>query len=457
MEACGLFTGPVLLRPSFSEDASSSPGMSGKGQHLSPVYAIIDYPDIYVQPLILDALGALEDMSIQIISSLDDLQDSSDHVLQFTAYESLDFEHAMEHPKSSLVCAYAIRKALIRKHYLSNTVSTWLVKHPESILAKHFKPCVHFELDYAEFLDDALVDAWDLHESMTENEHKSSEQKAWWILKPGMSDGGNGIRLFSSLDELQAIFEEWEGDESESDDEDEHDEPAAEDAAGDKQGPVLDGNAMTPQLRHFIAQPYIDPPLLLPSYGRRKFHIRTYVLAVGALKVYVYREMLALFAAKPYQSPAGIDDSSMLDLAQHLTNTCFQNEATKGSSVHRFWALNSADMPSDWKEKIFQQICHITGEVFEAAAREQMIHFQTFPNGFEIFGVDYMVDKDDNVWLLELNAYPDFKQTGADLQDAVVGGLFRETIRTTIAPFFGKGYYESMLMPLVRSLDLGRG
>ena len=42
---------------------------------------------------------------------------------------------------------------------------------------------------------------------------------------------------------------------------------------------------MTSQLRHFIAQPYIHPPLLLQSKGGRKFHIRAYVLAVGGTTI----------------------------------------------------------------------------------------------------------------------------------------------------------------------------
>jgi hypothetical protein len=407
-----------------------------------------------VQPLIVDALQTLQSTPVRLISSLSDLPDPTDRVLQFTSYESLHFEHAMQHPRTSLVCAYVIRKALIRKHFLSNTVSTWLVKHPDSKLAKHFKPCVHFELDYAEFLDEALVDAWDLHESMTENEQKeSAADRAWWILKPGMSDGGNGIRLFSSLDELQAIFEEWDNEEPDSDAEVHSDDGSGSEG---KQGAVLDGNAMTSQLRHFIVQPYIDPPLLLPEYGNRKFHIRAYVLAVGALKVYVYREMLALFAARAYASPSSTGGADALDLGQHLTNTCFQDETTKSSSVHRFWDLESVVMPGGWKEAMFRQICDVTGEVFEAAAREQMVHFQAIPNGFEVFGVDFLVDKDANVWLLELNAYPDFKQTGVDLQDAVVGGLFREVTKVAVAPFFGQVESDSADMPLVKSLDLGR-
>lgn len=397
--------------------------------------------------------------SIKAISSLGDMQHSSDLVLQFTAYESLDFEHAMQHPQTSLVCAYVIRKALIRKHYLSNTVSTWLVKHPDSILAKHFRPCVHFELDYAEFLDEALVDAWDLNESMAANEEKElPEPKDWWILKPGMSDGGNGIRLFSSMDELQAIFEEWEEAQLEHDDVEAMDEDELPETASENiQCASSNGHGMTSQLRHFIAQPYIDPPLLLEAYGKRKFHVRTYVLAAGALKVYVYRDMLALFAAKAYQSPFHTKDTDVLDLAQHLTNTCFQDEATKSLSVYRFWDLESPGMQADWKDNAFRQICDITGEVFEAAAREQMIHFQAVPNGFEIFGVDFLIDKDINVWLLELNAYPDFKQTGLGLQDAVVGGLFQEVTKAAIAPFFGSAETHSSRMPMVRSINLGRG
>jgi tubulin--tyrosine ligase len=425
---------------------------------------VVAYPDAYVQPLLMQALQALENTSINFISSLSGLQNATDPVLQFSGYESLDFEHAMQHPKSSLVCAYVIRKALIRKHYLSNTISTWLVKNQTSTLGNHFQACVHFELDYAEFLDDALVDAWDLNESMAKNDQaQSPREKQWWILKPGMSDGGNGIRLFSSIAQLQSIFEEWEEQEEVgSDDEidqsqEENPDKAQEDEDTKEAQDEYDGNAMTSQLRHFIAQPYIDPPLLLDAYGKRKFHIRTYVLAVGALRVYVYKEMLALFAALPYQSPSHTADTEMLNLSQHLTNTCFQDESTKNLSVHAFWDLEFPETGPKSKEQIFKQICEVTGDVFEAAAREQMVHFQTLPNAFEIFGVDFLVDQDANVWLLELNAYPDFKQTGRDLQDTIVGGLFKDVVRVAVLPFLGLEVGETSSLPMVRQLDLGRG
>ena len=244
------------------------------------------------------------------------------------------------------------------------------------------------------------------------------------------------------MNELQQIFEEWE---VASDEEDDNVDEG-------------DGGAMTSQLRHFIAQPYIDPPLLLSSHNGRKFHVRTYVLAVGALKVFVYKEMLALFAAKHYEAPNGSEERQELDLAQHLTNTCFQDDSTRASSVYRFWELQDENSNDDWQDRVFAQICGITGEVFEAAAREQMIHFQALPNAFEVFGVDFLVDAEENVWLLEMNAYPDFKQTGNNLQAIVIGGLFEEITRVAIGPFFGsKGCEDGTeRMPLVKQIDLGR-
>lgn len=439
-----------------NDDEQINPGSAPIGNSKDKVLAFVKYPEPYVQPLIVKALQDVQSPTIEIVEGNSMAHDPGRQYVVFAAYENLDFETAMQNSKTSLICAYVIRKALIRKHYLSNTIAAWLTKHPESVLKNHFKASIHFELDYAEFLDDALVDAWDLHESMERNSLMSEVgPEEWWILKPGMSDGGNGIRMFSNIEQLQSIFEEWDppSDDEDADEVAEFDDPASTPRiAADNEHP------MTSQLRHFIAQPYIDQPLLLPSYASRKFHIRTYVLAVGALKIFVYREMLALFAAKPYEMPRQAAEHGKIDLSQHLTNTCFQDESTKDSSVHRFWDLQDSCQQPNWRESILSQICLVTGEVFEAAAREQMVHFQAIPNAFEIFGVDFLVDHSSNVWLLELNAYPDFKQTGSVLQDVVIGGLFDGVVQKAVLPFFSieQKTSDDDQMMLVKEIDLGR-
>ena len=88
------------------------------------------------------------------------------------------------------------------------------------------------------------------------------------------------------------------------------------------------------------------------------------------------------------------------------------------------------------------------------------VHFQTLPNAFEVFGLDFMVDASGEVWLLEVNAFPDFKQTGGDLK-AIVGGFWEGVVRFAVAPFFGveevlQGKGEEEGMTLVKDIDLGR-
>ena len=416
-------------------------------------YSIVDCDNPYVQDAFDWALERhLSRIYYKPVRSLSDLPDPSLPIFQYREYERLDFEHILLHPSTSLANAYIIRKALTRKHYLSNTVSNWVSKYPNSILQAHFKPTTDFELDYVEFLDEALLEAYELRESLAENKGKPGCEREWWILKAGMSDGGQGIRLFSTEDELREIFEGWEADEPD----DEYYPPSSNDAsddATDKHGVI------TSQLRHFVAQPYIDHPLILPSSSGRKFHIRTYVLAVGALKVYVFREMLALFAAKSY-CPPWIEDYYARDLARHLSNTCFQEGGSSNEGSVRLFGKLDQRIPGlgDWKESVFNQICAITGETFEAAARGMMVHFQTIPNAFELFGIDFLVDESGTAWLLEVNAFPDFAQTGDELKEVVVGRLFEETIEVAVKPFFRLGGSESGSdnLKLVLDANLGR-
>lgn len=102
----------------------------------------------------------------------------------------------------------------------------------------------------------------------------------------------------------------------------------------------------------------------------------------------------------------------------------------------------------------------MTGEIFEAAAKGMMVHFQTLPNAFEVFGLDFLVDDLGTAWLLEINAFPDFRQTGDELS-GLVAGLWEGVVDTVVASFFGVGVErdqgsQEQNMILVRKLDLGR-
>lgn len=441
------------------------------------IYALINYEDDYVQPLILSALKKkLPSGLLLYITDLSEAPSPSSRILQWRQYESIDFDHVLSSPLSSLSNSYIIRKALIRKNYLSRTVTHHLAKHADSVLKNHFKAGVEIELDYAEFLDDALdeAEAWELRESWAGNaEEDGMKGKEWWILKPSMGERGQGIRLFSSQEELEEIFKGWDPDSDEDDDE-ENNTDDHEDAQNGANGSSTGNDSaektngfITSHLRHFTLQPYIHPPLLLdPPHNNagRKFHIRTYVLAVGALKVYIYKPMLALFAAAPYVSP---DASANVNehLESHLTNTCLQSSTNRDGSVCAFWDLPlsiqslSHRTENDWRQDIWDQICSTTSEIFAAAAKGMSTHFQILPNAFEILALDFLVDASGTAWLLEVNAFPDFKQTGDELK-GLIEGLFEGVVNVAVKPFFC-GDNKSTSSPekhmiKVLDIDLGR-
>lgn len=145
----------------------------------------------------------------------------------------------------------------------------------------------------------------------------------------------------------------------------------------------------------------------------------------------MFTDVLALFAATPYSLPStsssgGGEDESVLDLTAHLTNTClqtaFQSPGESDANVHLLSDLvsrpilsepppssSSSPDPSDpvftaeMRFLILDRISDVTAELFRAAS-EQPVHFQPLPNAFEIFGLDFLVDSDLGVWLLEVNA-----------------------------------------------------
>lgn len=335
-------------------------------------------------------------------------------VFHYGDYEDLDFDRI--HDPDYYFCSYVYRKALIRKHYLANTVHHYVTKHPNSILKRAVPPLYLIEVDYAEFLDDALDEAYELRDEINLG-------TKLWILKPSMSDKAQGIRVFRTLDDLQAIFDSFEADDDSDADDDEN-------ADADNNGVIVS------QLRHFIVQEYMERPLLLANYGNRKFHLRVYVVCAGNLVVYVYRQMLTLFAGAAYLLPEHLDD-----MACHLTNTCVQ----KGQLplVVPFWELHDPNhLNRPQKQRVFDQVCRITGELFQAATSVDKMNFQPLPHALEVFGVDFLVNHDYLVLLLEVNLYPDFKQTGDDLK-GLIDELFVNVGDVAYEMMMGKPHCDS--------------
>ncbi|KAH8927467.1 tubulin-tyrosine ligase [Atractiella rhizophila] len=378
--------------------------------------------------------------------------------IQFSDYDLLDFTS----PSTQLFSSYPIRKSLIRKHYLALTIQQHLSKHLDCPLRKEGVPkSFVLELSFADELEEAWIEElFDLGVALD-----AADGGRWWILKPSMTDRGEGIRLFNSRDMLRQILEDLENEDGDVDEQQDD-----------------EGRGMSlSQLRHFVIQEYLPPLLLsppstlttaIPIPNAHKFHLRVYVLAVGALKVYYHSpSVLALFSSLPYSAPSSSAlESGDLDLRAHLTNTCLQRksadepaEADKlvftldelvgcefpvdvdsteegqgdGADADSTRKVGTRELTKEDVKEIKEKIGGVINETFNAALA-QPIHFQVRPDAFEIFGLDFLLTASTcSPQLLEMNACPDFAQTGSRL-GGLIDGLLEDALKVAVLPFFGE-------------------
>jgi len=392
------------------------------------------------------------------VGDLADIPSSAENVFQWCCGQQLNKNFALLNRAGGLINAYPNSDALARKDHLGVVVDFWTAKRPDSILKHHVPQTVRLTLDYAEYVDEALMAADDLTllYSLEENENLEPRDRQYWILKPALVDCGAGIRIFSTMEELASHLELAEYEESDEESEEEESEGSTEESEVDDPIELEKGydNSFSPSLsqpglnaldvlvttgsgvakpkveaairekkptyvfkeggripssemRAFVAQKYLAS---IATIENRKWHVRAYVLSVGRLKVHVFRDMLLLLAGEDYQGPW--ENPS---LKSSLTNTALQDAdvVEARQSMRAFW-----DMPEDlfpekgWKEGLFQQICDISSELFRAAAHTMADKFTTLDRCFELFAVDFLVDDKGSAWLLEVNETPAFYQQG---------------------------------------------
>lgn len=159
------------------------------------------------------------------------------------------------------------------------------------------------------------------------------------------------------------------------------------------------------------------------------------MLAVSDITVYVYKEVLILCSASPYNW------HNTSNLASHITNTCYQHQQKTNFDESKYiltWEDFQAKLVQDntvrnekeayiLASKILESICLITKDLFTAYVGQYSV-FTPLQGCFEHYGLDFLVDEDFNVYLLEVNPGPDFKQTGEGLSNYIIGGLMSDTI-----------------------------
>ena len=328
-------------------------------------------------------------------------------------YQISDFENIDWAPVLSgrhVASSYLVRKGLSRKAQLSLQIKRFLSKNPESVMKKavpytviietwdafedvrmNFGGGVFASFNTAQIVSTSLRKRLDFCLEEVKNIVNAQDMASWvWILKPSVTNKGMDI----------GIVKGWEE--------------------------ILDFLNESPDIREWVLQQYIHCPLLVE--GGHKFHLRVYVVCIGALSVFVYNNILMLIGAHKFN----IDDLD--DIYGHLTNTARAVEDI--DFVEEKFVQLLDDLPAhllrdyagsvptpEVAEKILNSIREkincVTHDLFSCFDNEYTI-FAPMSNCFEVYGLDFMVDESFEVYLLEVNPGPDFKQTGGRLQEVIV-------------------------------------
>jgi len=231
----------------------------GESNCMDPLLFFVKWPSApLTESLIRKALLALPNINSASICSV--RPQSFSKLIQWSSYDEID--HASTHHDIVRVrsSSYVIRKALIRKHFLSHCIRSYLTKYPRSVLRTAVPRTWEIEISFADELDDLWADElWELSELLIASPAPATVQVVddddndrWWILKPGMADRGMGIRLFNSRDGLRRVLEEFDEDDQSVE---EGDDDGDDDDGGGGVTTARDNTSIViSQLRHFVIQ-----------------------------------------------------------------------------------------------------------------------------------------------------------------------------------------------------------
>ena len=187
-----------------------------------------------------------------------------------------------------------------------------------------------------------------------------------------------------------------------------------------------------------IIQKYIENPLL---YRGRKFDMRIWVLLTYTMKVYVFKEGHLKTCSIEY-------NLNSKDVYAHITNYSFQKYNTnfqkyeKGNEVPFFEFQNFLDetyprRKYNVKKNLIPQIKEIIKLTMRSAKYKINKNRRNYQ--FEIFGYDFMMDTEFNLFLIEINTNPGLEESSPWIK-LIVPRMLDDALRLNIDQLFETKY-----------------
>ena len=158
----------------------------------------------------------------------------------------------------------------------------------------------------------------------------------------------------------------------------------------------------------YLIQPYVNNVL---TYQRKKCHVRLNVLIVGGnVNVFIHRDCIVHVAAKEIVNNSTKQDYNDRDV--HVTNHLAKpgQDIDKEKKVITLMDLEKDTKIPNLSNDLFQQMCTIIQDVFKILHGRGDL-FLPIENSFELFGADFLIQRNDNdeslkCILLEINSGP---------------------------------------------------
>ena len=191
-------------------------------------------------------------------------------------------------------------------------------------------------------------------------------------------------------------------------------------------------SSMKIRSKRFVIQKYIEKPLL---YHGKKFDIRQFMMVTHTGKVYWFREMYIRVSAYNY-------DLKDMKKFGHLNNIALQKyskdydgeKAVISAKTLESYIQSNLHSHFDFEEQIRKKIKQIMA-IMSSFLIKKFKEMASTKKNFEIFGLDFMIDRDFRVWLIEANTNPAIT-TGNSFLDQLMPRMLDDAFKLTLDKLF---------------------
>ena len=280
--------------------------------------------------------------------------------------------------------------------------------------------------------------------------------KNMWVVKAANLNRGQCIRVVDSYHKMEKVIrmiqEGVEKDFTVAEIEDKEDNKVDDSnkkvsSSNNNGNSSVSPNAKEPEKKKYssnkiIIQKYIESPLL---YKGRKCDMRIWVLITHKMKVYVYKEGHLKTCSVDY-------NINSQDAFTHITNYSFQKYSDNfakfeiGNEVpfHDFQSFIDECYPKrkySIKEHLMRQVKEIVDITMKCAKAQ--INLDKRKYSFEIFGYDFMLDSEFNLFLIEINTNPGLEESSPWIK-TIVPRMLDDALRLTIDVLFNTKYDHAL-------------